>query len=119
MKQLWMLYGPDCFVYDIQKLFLSFASEVNIPAPTYWPRALDAIAEKIVNNTALAESDADLFLTCFCSYLLLSPNECLGRFKSFKPMRMAYIAAKGAASELVKMQLGRAITIKNVDLWGE
>jgi hypothetical protein len=119
MKQLWMLYGPDCFVYDIQKLFLSFASEANLPAPTYYPKALDMIAEKIVNNTALAENDADLFLTCFCSFLLLSTDECLARFKSFKPMRMAYIAAKGAASELIKMQLGRAIMVKNVDLWGE
>ena len=27
MRQLWMIYGPDCFIYDIQKLFLSLAGE--------------------------------------------------------------------------------------------
>lgn len=25
LKQLWLLYGPDCFIYDIQKFFLELA----------------------------------------------------------------------------------------------
>lgn len=37
MKQLWMLYGPDNFIYDVHRLFLELAKPVpqGVRAPTY------------------------------------------------------------------------------------
>lgn len=119
MKQLWMLYGPDCFVYDVQKLFLSIAADASRPVSGYMPEALNSIAEKILEKNPVTESDANLFLTCCSSYLLLSCDSFLVGFKKVKLIRSAYIAAKSVASEAVKEQLAHVIKLKKIDLWGK
>ena len=48
-RQLWALYGPDSFIYDLQKFMLEAADGLDRPAPR--PALLDGLAAELAPGT--------------------------------------------------------------------
>ena len=65
--QLWMLYGPDCFVYDIQMLYLALQSRRLAPVagPTWngLPNLL-SLAERLRDGSALPQERRIFVVSC-------------------------------------------------------
>lgn len=58
LKQLWMLYGPDHFVYDISKLFLSYETSIafNKSQKIKFKNSIRFLMEKNTSNAFLCSS---------------------------------------------------------------
>ncbi len=77
MKQLWMLYGPDCFIYDIQKLFVELATEKPAVMTKAHTISFASIIEqaKIIEQeqTPSQKSQLTPFLLGCCTRAMLDP----------------------------------------------
>jgi len=74
LRQLWLLYGPQSFVYDVQ-LFLQQKASVFTPAPRRAEAAFSGAAQFIRDVAArdpLSETDAVVLLRACASELLLN-----------------------------------------------
>jgi hypothetical protein len=93
MRQLWMIYGPDCFIYDIYKLFLSFAGEtadIPLAQPTFSYGRLYGMAAGINRVKNLERSVADVFILGCSSRLLCDSSGFLARYQGNNDFRTAY-----------------------------
>ncbi|MCP4824948.1 MAG: hypothetical protein GY892_12665 [Shimia sp.] len=78
--QLWLLYGPDSFVYDIQKLMLTLAQAPGGTAsngPAVTPCFRTVLAQKMDQKDSIQEQDAQLLLRVCSSDLLLEGRAIL------------------------------------------
>ncbi|WP_428739671.1 WcbI family polysaccharide biosynthesis putative acetyltransferase [Sulfurimonas sp.] len=107
MKQLWMLYGPENFIYDIQKLFLKLDSNVT-PSFMY-----NNFIEQLLDKN----DDKDLLLTSLTSRILKGPEEFVMMFKSNSILRNSIEIALSQASENRVELFNRALQIKQISLF--
>jgi hypothetical protein len=81
LRQLWMLYGPDNFVYDIQRFVLRLATE-NGARAAHTPSvdsaaqesALRRLAESILDQDPPTRVSATAYLAASTTRLLLEPD---------------------------------------------
>ena len=88
-----MIYGPDCFIYDIQKLFLSFAGEtadIVTAQPTFTYGRLYSMATEINRTKSTEKSVADVFILGCSSRVLCDPSGFLARYQENNDFRSAY-----------------------------
>lgn len=93
LRQLWMLYGPDFFIYDIHKLFLFIALE-NAKAQdikfNYSYSRLFSMAS-IINSSNIYEKNVfDTFILGCSNFMLLDPSGFKLNFNSNSEFRSAY-----------------------------
>lgn len=76
-RQLWALYGPDSFIYDLQKFMLEAADGLDSPARL--PALLPGLAEELTVPQALKArpETAALYLSGLASRLLLDGSAAL------------------------------------------
>ena len=82
-RQLWLLYGPQSFVYDIRKLFLEDpgASELQDSVDPGAVPLRDRLAKALNGTDGLSQKDAMLFLRTCSSDLLLEGPALLKRLE--------------------------------------
>jgi hypothetical protein len=83
MRQLWLLYGPDSFVTDVQQFMLEHSA-----APVAAPAGEDALGAALVRGDA-----RDLLQSC-TSGLLLDPATTLGRIAADRQLSEALRKAR-------------------------
>ena len=67
MRQLWLLYGPDCFIYDIIELKLFYEGRNSLPA---------CVGFDIKLSTLLSLNiDDELIFSSFITRILLAPYD--------------------------------------------
>jgi hypothetical protein len=119
MRQLWMIYGPDCFIYDIQKLFLSFASEsadIAMAQPQFSYGSLYGMAGEINRVKNLDRSVADIFILGCSSRILFDSSGFLNRFKRNNDFRTAYRQALCVCGREYADSMLKALELRNIDL---
>lgn len=119
MRQLRMIYGPDCFVYDIQKLFLSLAGETADIAPAqpgFSYGKLYSMAAEITGAEDLERSVADIFILGCSSRVLVDSSGFLHRFKENDQFRTAYRQALLVCGREHAGSMLRALEFKGIDL---
>jgi len=119
MRQLWMLYGPDCFIYDIQKLFLSFAGETAVIArsqPTFPYGRLYGVATEINRTKSAERSVSDVFILGCSSRVLCDPSGFLDRYKTNTDFRNAYKRALRYCSLELAESIAKALDFKQIVL---
>ena len=117
LRQLWMIYGPDCFIYDIYKLFLSFAGETVETAmaqSTLCYGSLYSMAAEINRANNVDRSVADVFILGCSSRVLSDPLEFLARFKEKSDFRTAYQLALGSCSLIHAESMRKALQMKKI-----
>ena len=93
LRQLWLIYGPECFIYDILKLFLSFTGEtadVGAPEMTLTYGRLYSMAAEINRIKTTERSVADVFILGCSSRVMSDPSGFLARYKENLDFRTAY-----------------------------
>lgn len=81
MRQLWLLYGPDSFVTDIQVFMLSH-TEIPIQSSDVKVMKVNKSIDFSVINRDLNAKDGKLLLRNLASALLLNPGATLQRIES-------------------------------------
>ncbi|EXI82420.1 MAG: Exostosin family protein [Candidatus Accumulibacter appositus] len=98
LKQLWLLYGPDCFIYDIQKLFLELAEH----------SALDRNSAPVISFARLVEEAqrindcAEVYPYEFGTFILGCGTRVMtdpGGFKDLYSSNLAFRKALAVAIE--------------------
>jgi len=93
MRQLWMLYGPDFFIYDIYKLFLELAQE-NIEIRDYRPTLsygrILAMASVINRSRNVGKAELDSFILDCSSRVIFDPPGFKKRLEDNPEFRMAF-----------------------------
>lgn len=117
MRQLWMLYGPDCFVYDVQKLFLSTPAQPAERTVQWQDASIDAMVTTLLTSNAIKPEAARLLLLGCNSRILANPAQFNARYLNDERLRKAYHIAIGHAPSDLVNQVKRASSLKNVPLF--
>lgn len=119
MKQLWNLYGPDCFIYDIQKLLIELAGEKQSQAATLKNISFDnllAASRKIEANQSVSAGALSTFLMGCSSRTMADPDGFIMLYSKDDQFRHAYnVAMNLGASKYVETML-RVLKQKNINL---
>lgn len=112
MRQLWAMYGPDCFVHDIQQFYLSLAGK-----PIHWEdAALDVmVAAVLASQGGQTESTRLLLLSC-SSRILSAPADFAKHYRANERLRKACQLGIRHAPEAVVQQIKNASMLKKIDL---
>jgi hypothetical protein len=119
MSQLWMLYGPDCFIYDIQKLFLSLANETideNFISYIHSIKPILRIASKINKNNAVNNRIADIFILGCGSRIMANPTLFKYYFIQNEKFRHAFKLSIDACSKKYFKSFSMIIDYKKINL---
>lgn len=121
LRQLWLLYGTDCFIYDVQKLFLTLSadecdagSDRKLPACSYG--RLFGMAAEINRNSWKDRELPDTFILGCTTRILADPAGFLARYRDDEGLRAAYRAAASACNEDYRETLSRLIEHKHIVL---
>ena len=119
LRQLWMIYGPDCFIYDICKLFLSLATETveaSGPQPTHSYGKLLGMASELTRSKSTDAALADVFILGCSSRLLSDAPGFLARYQENKEFRMAYQRALASCKGEYAESMSKALEVKRAVL---
>lgn len=110
-RQLWLLYGPHCFVYDIQTFLLDAPALSAVAEPGNAGGFLTLLTGDLSARDDLAETEAVLWLQGAASALLLGGDEAfsdpardslLTRIRGFLTDRHPALRQFDAARDLVR-----------------
>lgn len=87
LAQLWMLYGPECFVADIQDFYLEVASRAH--AKTEKGPPLHQLAENIASSASPSDHDVVSFLKLCVGRLVLDPKSFADAVRQDRVLRGA------------------------------
>lgn len=116
MRQLWLQYGPDCLIYDIQKLFLSLAQEnaaTEFTAKEYSYGKLLALGAKITSKRA-EELERNLFILGCSSRVIADPVGFLCKYKESAELRLAYKEAMNICNQRYSEAMLRNLNSKGI-----
>lgn len=120
LQQLWMLYGPGCFIYDIQKFFLSLAQEYSDNKGESGPDVsygrLFTMAAAINLKESVHDNEFDIFILGCSSRLLSDPSGFLNRYQENEQFRMAYMTAISSCDRRNSEAMQRNLAFKGIDL---
>lgn len=77
LQQLWMLYGPQNFTYDIESYFLDLNTRPSVDTSTPLPLAdeeLMLVAQSVLKKNGDNKNEQDFLLTTCASRALLQPG---------------------------------------------
>jgi hypothetical protein len=115
MRQLWMMYGPDCFVYDIQKFSLSDAAKTA--TSVHWQdSAIDAMVTAVLTSKGTQAEVMRLLLLGCSSRIISSPAYFSERYRQDGRLREALqLAMQQAPAEAVQ-RVKKVSALRNVVL---
>lgn len=97
MRQLWMLYGPHSFVYDVQKRMLALIRQDTSGRSNPSPGGKvfrDKIVQSFTTKANLSKHDAQLLLRTSSSNLLLAEAGLLEQINDHSPLGQFITLAK-------------------------
>ncbi|WP_298036027.1 exostosin family protein [uncultured Desulfuromonas sp.] len=119
LRQLWMLYGPDHFVYDIQKLFISLSGDAadrtvsrQSPSHDYLIRMAQAVLDKGAGDAPLLRT----FVLGCCTRLMINSSEFVQQYNQSKELRRAYRHALASCDIKHVENLERVLQVRDVEL---
>lgn len=119
MRQLWMLYGPDFFIYDIYKLFLELAQE-NIEIRDYRPTPsygrLLAMASVINRCRNVGQAELNAFILDCSSRIIVDPSGLKSRLEDDTAFRMAYEKALRFCNPVYAESMRRNLKLRAIAL---
>jgi hypothetical protein len=119
MEQLWMLYGPDFFIYDIYKLFLELAQE-NIEIRDYRPTPsygrLLTMASVINRCRNVGKAELDSFILGCSSRFIFDPPGFKKRLEDNPEFRMAYEKALCSCNPRYAESIRRNLKLRAIAL---
>lgn len=91
MKKLWMLYGPDDFIYDIRKFFLALQGERGsfIEPRVFSFEPLLTLARKIASNKELGGEELKVFILGCSTRAITAPDVFFANFQTNAVLREA------------------------------
>ncbi len=119
LRLLCLKYGPSFFIYDIQKLFFSFAKEFFDPKsnqPYFSYLWIHRMADKINQEKNPECSMANVFILGCISRLMSNPLEFVSSFKQKETFRIAVKQAITICNHEYAAYMYRAIKLKNIVL---
>jgi hypothetical protein len=114
-----MLYGPDCFIYDIQKLFISLsgeAAEISETQSEQQYRNLLHMAREINRGRGGEQGLYDIFILGCGSRVLTDHSGFLSFFQENEAIRVAYHRALGSCSATHAESMCRSLELRRVSL---
>jgi len=105
LRQLWHLYGPEIFIYDIQKWALRWSAAAA--APQLDQSALHRLATEYLNG-----SDSRGFVLGIISRLLVSPDSLLEKLNSLDVVHTALSKALGDSQDPDVRRLRQALRMQ-------
>jgi hypothetical protein len=119
LKQIWMTYGPDGFIYDIQKYLLELEGQQNggssLLLITGYTK-LEKIAQKIVRKMPNELSICKVFILGCCARVSSDPIGFLRFYRQNELIRLAYKQAIQFAPNDQRQILLRVLNLKNIDI---
>jgi hypothetical protein len=119
LKQLWMMYGPDCFIYDIQKLFLKHQGNL-IDTERMYPncsyKLLLNIAKSIVNGKNAKSEELIVFLLGCSSRAIIDPGNFSEVYISVPEFREALSIAMAHCNDKQRKSIGAVFSIRGIVL---
>jgi hypothetical protein len=119
MKQLWMLYGPDCFIYDIQKLLVEFTGGKQSSAVTQrYPyfETLLTVSKRFKTNQSIHKEDISMFLMGCSSRAMANPGGFLTLYTEDEQFRHAYQLAMSLGEEKYTEIMLRVLQQKKINI---
>lgn len=119
LKQLWLLYGPEYFIYDIYKLFLSFAQDNSVIDPkrsSFSYGRILALASIILRDQDVENADLDTFIAGCSSRVITDPSGFKSLFDDHLEFRKAYNKALNLCSRRYSESMHRNLKFSNVAL---
>ena len=119
LRQLWMLYGPDIFIYDILKLFLSLAQTKSYTfdsRPGLSFGKLLTMAATINQRKLYDKSEGDLFILECSSLVASDPDRFLYCYKGNTEFRSAYKQAVSSCNLRHSEAMRRNLKFKGIAL---
>lgn len=107
LEQLWMLYGPDTFVTDIHRFYVSFSGAQHARQTAGYP--LSQLADR-VNAGQLPSGGLESFLKLVAGRLLIDKSTFVAGVRQSRSLR---IACEYALSHCIDAELVGDVT----DLW--
>jgi hypothetical protein len=91
MQKLWMMYGPDSFIYDIQKLLLALQGKRG---PLIEPRVLSfeplvTLAKKIIAHKEIRGEELGVFILACSTRAISAPDVFFASFQTNALLRAA------------------------------
>jgi hypothetical protein len=122
LRQFWMLYGPGCFIYDIQKLFLSLAAEnvgTELPGTSFSYGRLFSLAGEISRTRAGDPSLTAVFALGCTSRVLSDPAGFLARYRETELFRKACLQVLSSRANKYSEAMRKAFELRGVPLGPE
>lgn len=116
MRQLWMMYGPDCFVYDIQKQFNSPNETPNSGQMNLKDASIGAMVTAVLNSKGTESESMRILLLSCSSRMLSAPADFTDRYRQDGRLREACQLAMQQASPETVRHVEMVSAIKNVTL---
>lgn len=120
MRQLWTMYGPECFIYDIQKLFLTLANQTIVAKAQACPkvdyRALFNMAEMINLRKSDDELAMRMFILGCSSRVLADPFGFSAEYQANGELRSAYKRAITACGTPYSQAMRDSLSLKSIVL---
>jgi glycosyltransferase involved in cell wall biosynthesis len=108
LKQLWLIYGPDCFVYDILKKFIQYGETVSGKI-----NSLLSCKEMSILYGSDAKSQ-ELFLLSCTSKLLLDHKAFLNEIQSCEISYQFLKSARNKNNKYLHV-FDKTVSLKNID----
>ena len=109
LKQLWLIYGPDCFVYDILKKFIKYG-EISLASTSSLLSCKEITT--LDNNNAKAQ---ELFLLSCTSRLLLDHKAFIDEIYRCK-ISADYLKEAMRSNSKYLNAFNKILSLKNIDL---
>lgn len=124
MRQLWLMYGPDCFVYDILKLLVDEHSEAASPVPAVPqegpnedvpPLALVGVAREIAAGRTDVQVAGTILWRGLSTRASLSPADLRASVRRYPEL----VVAARMTRKLLATQSSRLLTKRVVEVLPE
>ncbi len=114
MRQLWAIYGPDFFVYDVLKLFVAITGEI-IPSKTA-PRSYAILRDlsEAINSSMIDPATCNIFVLGSITRIISDRNGFSTFYKSNPDYRRALYSAARVCDEKYWKQLNSLLKERNI-----
>ena len=116
MAQLWLLYGPDSFVYDIKRLALSTQKIAEAPDGHKTDIVLNSLVTKVLEDQTIDSQAARMLLLTCTTRILSSVDEFTASMSLDKKIKLACQKARRIAPAETVKHFDNAATSRRITL---
>jgi len=116
MRQLWLLYGPECFVYDVRRLFLEGALSAGERNRLPEPESLLRMARTLTAPGAQGPLPWDAFILGCSTRVMQDPERFLSLYRQSPELRHAWQRARREGGEARVRAMDHVLRKRGVEL---